>query len=146
MLRVRFSTVIVPTRDVPKMRKFYEELFGFRLNDRTGDGEYRPGINWAELEAPEQDPGEPDLELLEIGEHVLPASAAAGPPGGCIFAFRVDDIREAAAFLQDKGVPLSSEIYEEGWGWFFYFHDPDGNGLELFQYRAGSWAQPDQGP
>ena len=135
MIEMRLATVLLRTRDVGRMLSFYEGVLGFKLNDRVGDERYRPGITWAELNAPVRDAREPDVELLDEETHVLPPASSDGSASRAVIAFRVDDIFDAVAFLgaSDVGGPL--EIVEESWGWFCYFADPDGNDLEVFQYR-----------
>jgi len=143
---LRFSTVILQTRDVPRMVSFYEDVLGFGLNERAGDEAYLPGVNWAELHAPAVDPDEPDLEFLDGSAHVVPSPAPGVAPGRCILAFRVDDIQEGIRLLERGHAAHISEIHEEAWGWFCYFKDPDGNDLELFEYRPGGWSDQPQPP
>lgn len=136
MIEMRFATVLLRTRDVGRMVSFYEGVLGFKLNDRLGDDRYRPGITWAELDAPARDAREPEVELLDEGTHALPPASRDGSAGRAIIAFKVDDIHDAVAFLGESNVGGSLEIIEESWGWFSYFEDPDGNDLEVFQYRS----------
>jgi catechol 2,3-dioxygenase-like lactoylglutathione lyase family enzyme len=126
------------------MVAFYEDVLGFGLNERAGDDDYLPGVNWAELHAPAVDPDEPDLEFLDGSVHVVPSPTAEDAPGRCILAFRVDDIREGVRLLEDGHAGGISEIHEESWGRFCYFKDPDGNDLELFEYRPGGWSDMPQ--
>ena len=145
MSEMRLATVVLRTRDVPRMQSFYEDVLGFTLNDRAGDERYRPGITWAELDAPARDPQEPDVELLDEATHTLPPSPDDGPASRAIIAFRVDDIRRAVAFLGESDVGGALEIVEESWGWFCFFSDPDGNDLEVFQYRDDEpWGPRDE--
>ncbi len=135
MIEMRLATLLLRTRDVGRMQSFYEGVLGFRLNDRVGDERYRSGITWAELDAPARDASEPDVELLDEGTHALPPASSTGSASRAIIAFRVDDIHDAVAFLGESNVGGPLEIVEESWGWFCYFKDPDGNDLEVFQYR-----------
>jgi catechol 2,3-dioxygenase-like lactoylglutathione lyase family enzyme len=136
VIEMRLATVVLRTSDVARMRSFYENVLGFTLNDRVGDDRYRPGITWAELDAPARDAREPDVELLDEATHTLPPAPEDGSQASrAIIAFRVDDIRRAVAFLRESHIGGPLEIVEESWGWFCYFADPDGNDLEVFQYR-----------
>lgn len=133
--RIRFATVAFRTTDVARLSAFYRDVFGFRLNERWGDGDrYVPGETFAELHATDPDHDEPEIEFLDEAVHLLPAAPPDGRPGP-ILAFRTDDIRAAVAALQARGVTGVSDVMEEPWGWACYFRDPDGNDLELFQYR-----------
>jgi catechol 2,3-dioxygenase-like lactoylglutathione lyase family enzyme len=133
--RIRFATIAFRTTDVARLSAFYREVFGFDLNERWGDGDrYRPGKTFAELHAADPDHDEPEIEFLDEAVHVLPPGPRDGRPGP-ILAFRTDDIRAAIAALEARGLPASSEVIEEPWGWCCYLRDPDGNDLELFQYR-----------
>lgn len=135
MIDISFATVLLRTRDVGGMRAFYERVLGFELDERElGDPLYSVGINYAELRAPRRDPGEPELELLDETVHTLPPRASDGRAS--ILAFKVDDIHRAVGELRAMGVEPSTEVLEEGWGWFCFLRDPDGNDLELFQYRV----------
>jgi catechol 2,3-dioxygenase-like lactoylglutathione lyase family enzyme len=144
VIEMRLATLVLRTRDVARMRSFYEDVLGFTMNDRVGDERYRPGITWAELEAPARDAREPDVELLDEATHTLPPASSDGSASRAIIAFRVDDIRRAVAYLGRSKVGGPLEIVEESWGWFCYFTDPDGNDLEVFQYRdADPWGPRD---
>ena len=145
MIEMRLATLVLRTRDVARMRSFYEDVLGFTMNDRVGDERYRPGITWAELHAPARDAQEPDVELLDEATHTLPPATSDGPASRAIIAFRVDDIGRAVAFLRESNVGGRLEIVEESWGWFCYFSDPDGNDLEVFQYRdEDPWGARDE--
>ena len=114
------------------------------MSGRPGDGaQYRPDETWSELHAPDPDHDEPEIEFLDEAMHALPPSPAEGRPGP-ILAFRTDDIRVAVERLERRGVARVSDIFDETWGWCCYFKDPDGNDLEVFQYRPEPWPERSQ--
>ena len=84
--------------------------------------------------------GETTLELLE---YKSPPSETTGPLrsnsfGASHVAFLVDDIHEAKAELEAKGIEFYSDVNVvddgvlAGWRWV-YFQDPDGYPLELVE-------------
>jgi catechol 2,3-dioxygenase-like lactoylglutathione lyase family enzyme len=136
---LRFATIAFRTSDVGRLATWYRDVFGFRMSERPGDGaQYRPDETWSELHAPDPDHEEPEIEFLDEAMHALPPLPAAGRPGP-ILAFRTDDIHVAVERLERRGVARASDIFDETWGWCCYFKDPDGNDLEVFQYRAEPW-------
>jgi len=51
----------------------------------------------------------------------------------------VDDLDDAMTFLNSKGVAFDQHIGEvEGFARFASFLDPDGNTLQLIEYRGGT--------
>lgn len=139
-VELRFSTVVLWTGDVERITTFYESVLGFRLSDRAGDGErYRSGETWAEMHAQHVAPEEPEIEFLDQTVHVMPPRPRESRLG-CILAFLTDDIIVAVGRLERGGATRTSEVIEESWGWYCYFTDPDGNDLELFQYRGEPWS------
>ncbi len=137
---LRFATVVFWSKDVGRQVGFYRDALGFRLSDRAGDGEsYRPGETWAELHAERTAPEEPEIEFLDQAVFRMPPPPPHGRPG-CILAFITDDVRKAADALEANGATRTSEIIEDVWGWYAYFTDPDGNDLEVFQYRGVPWS------
>jgi catechol 2,3-dioxygenase-like lactoylglutathione lyase family enzyme len=84
--------------------------------------------------------GDSLVELLEYTQPEPPNRVPLPPNGigAAHLAFRVDDIESAKADLEAKGVQFLSPIqYVDsgvlaGWRWV-YFHDPDGNTLELVE-------------
>ena len=81
---------------------------------------------------------------VELLEYAAPESPTEEPLlshaiGASHLAFEVEDIYEARAYLEERGVTFYSDInvVDEGvlagWRWV-YFADPDGYPLELVQY------------
>jgi catechol 2,3-dioxygenase-like lactoylglutathione lyase family enzyme len=104
------------TRDMDRAVAFYRDVLGLELTQRSGDG-------WAEFRA-----GAVRLALHGTEEADL-------PPGGTI-VFRVDDLDEATSSLRQRGVVFDGHEAEvPGVGRFVTFHDPDGNPVQLIEYR-----------
>ena len=104
------------TRDMDAAVAFYTDVLGLELIRRSGDG-------WAELRA---------------GDARLALHATDGPdlpPGGTV-VFRVDDLDDAVSVLRGRGAVFEGHEAEvPGVGRFTTFLDPDGNPLQLIEYR-----------
>ena len=109
------------TADMDRAAAFYSEVLELPLVRRSGDA-------WAEFDG---GPIRVALHGVHEGEPV--------PTGGATAVFEVDDLDDAMAFLNGKGVAFDQHIGEvEGFARFASFLDPDGNTLQLIEYRAGS--------
>ena len=118
--------VAVLVSDYARSRAFYGETLGLpilRENYREDRGDWKLDLKAGEME----------LELF---------SAPQAPPrpdrpealGLRHLAFRVDDIREAAAELEKKGIvcePIRMDPYAQRP--YTFFRDPDGLPLELHE-------------
>jgi catechol 2,3-dioxygenase-like lactoylglutathione lyase family enzyme len=104
------------TRDMDRAVAFYEGVLGLKLGHRAGGG-------WAEF----------DAGPVRLALH---ATVEAEVPSGGTVVFRVDDLDEAISSLRQRGVVFDGHEAEvPGVGRFATFHDPDGNPLQLFEYR-----------
>jgi catechol 2,3-dioxygenase-like lactoylglutathione lyase family enzyme len=104
------------TRDMDRAVAFYGDVLGLELSYRAAGG-------WAEFRA-----GPVRLALHGTEEAEL-------PPGGTV-VFRVEDLDEATSSLRQRGVVFDGHESEvPGVGRFATFHDPDGNPLQLIEYR-----------
>jgi catechol 2,3-dioxygenase-like lactoylglutathione lyase family enzyme len=97
---------------------FYRDVVGLRLVRREGDG-------WAEFDA-----GPVRLALHGTDER-------PGTGGGTV-VFKVADLDGTRWVLEQRGVAFEDHVGEvEGFARFATFHDPDGNPLQIIEYRAG---------
>ena len=104
------------TRGMDAAIAFYTDVLGLELVRRSGNG-------WAELGA-----GEARLALH--------ATDASHPPSSGTVVFRVDDLDDAISTLRRRGAVFDAQEAEvPGVGRFATFHDPDGNPLQLIEYR-----------
>ena len=109
-------------RQMPAMRRFYEEVLGFPLHRELGPRwvEYRVGSN-----------------ILALTEHGLVFDDPA-PPVGVLslqLAFRVApaEVATCASTLAERGVDIISGPTDHPWGHrTLFFRDPDGNVLEIY--------------
>ena len=109
------------TADMDRAAAFYSEVLGLELVRRSGDA-------WAEFDG---GPIRLALHAVHEGEPV--------PTGGATAVFEVDDLDDAMALLNGRGVAVDQHIGEvEGFARFASFLDPDGNTLQLIEYRSGS--------
>jgi len=104
------------TRDMDRAVAFYETVLGLPVSRRAGN-------EWAEFQA----------EGIRLALHGT--EEAAMPPSGTV-VFRVEDLDEARWALQQRGVVFDGHESEvPGVARFTTFHDPDGNLLQLIEYR-----------
>jgi lactoylglutathione lyase len=113
---------IIFARDLPRMRRFYEDVMRFALHHELGPKwvAYRVGSN-----------------ILTLTERGLMFDDPA-PPAGALsvqLAFRVApaDVARCAAELDAAGVSIESDVTDQPWGHrTLFFRDPDGNVLEIY--------------
>jgi catechol 2,3-dioxygenase-like lactoylglutathione lyase family enzyme len=97
---------------------FYGGTLGLSLLARYGN-------EWAEL----------DAGPIRLGLH----GAEGGVPAAGTVVFRVEDLDEARWALQQRGVVFDGHESEvPGVARFTTFHDPDGNLLQLIEYRPSA--------
>ncbi|MBL6617975.1 MAG: VOC family protein [Reyranella sp.] len=115
--------VNVFVRDVERSHAWYADLLGLHTYD------YRPG-RAAFLSADEEQSHE--IALMEVGANA--PLQARGQVGLNHMAWRVetlDDLKEFYRRLKDRGVSIAS-VVDHGISLGIYFHDPDGNGIEVY--------------
>ena len=113
---------ILFARDLPSMRRFYEDVLCFPLHQQLGPQwiAYRVGSN-----------------ILTLTQRGLMFDDPA-PPDGALsvqLAFRVPpaDVDRCAAELKAAGVTIVSPPTDQPWGHrTLFFRDPDGNVLEIY--------------
>jgi catechol 2,3-dioxygenase-like lactoylglutathione lyase family enzyme len=102
------------TRDMDRAVAFYRDVVGLSLVRRDGD-------QWAELDAG------PVRFALHRGDDQPPASGTV--------VFKVDELDEARWTLESRGAVFDSHVGEVGFARFATFRDPDGNPVQLIEYR-----------
>jgi catechol 2,3-dioxygenase-like lactoylglutathione lyase family enzyme len=105
------------TRDMDAAVAFYRDVIGLALVRRDGN-------DWAEFDA-----GPVRLALHGTDER-SPTSGTA--------VFRVDDLDAERAALEGRGATFDAYVGEvEGFARYATLRDPDGNPVQLIEYRPG---------
>ena len=108
------------THDLEAAVNFYGETLGLPRSV------YMPERNFAEFETGNLTVNVLDGEKMGIGHHV-----SQHP-----IALHVDDVAEARASLEAKGVAFQGETFDTGVCHMAFFADPDGNALMLHHRYA----------
>jgi predicted enzyme related to lactoylglutathione lyase len=110
----------VPTRDLEAAVEFYGSAVGLPRSVYIKDR------NYAEFETGNLTLSVFDAEQFGL-EHRINANA---------IALHVDDVAQARAALEDRGVEFAGEILDTGVCHMAFFTDPDGNALMLHHRYA----------
>lgn len=122
----RTDYIGLPTQDLERAERFYEEIIGLRRNPN-----HTPG--WPEFET-----GNVTLLLQDVAK----TGQEFRPNNGAV-ALRVVDVDAAKEELRANGVQFDfEETYDSGVCMMAFFRDPDGNALVLHRryapYRDGT--------
>ncbi len=119
--------VAVICSDYQRSRQFYTEILGLKIVAEN----YRAARDSWKLDL--QLPDGNQLELFSFpGAPARPSKPEA--QGLRHLAFRVDDVKQAVASLEQLGVAVEPVRTDEFTGKLFtFFQDPDGLPLELYQ-------------
>ena len=109
----KLELVAIPVSDVDRAKAFYTEKVGFNADH---DHQVNDQLRFVQLTPP----GSACSIALGTGLVDMPPGSVQG------LQLVVSDIKAAHAQLAARGVEVS-EIQEFAWGWFVFFHDPDGN-------------------
>lgn len=112
--------VAYSVRDVPRARRFYQDVVGLQLGESFGD------------EFVEFDVGNTTFAI--DGE---PPGIAPGSSSGA--TFEVDDVVAARGRLLERGVPVT-DVHESPVCYFAFVTDPDGNSFGIHQRKSGNSA------
>lgn len=111
---------IVPITDFERAKKFYGEVLGLEQSKQ-----------WGEMPAQEFETGNLTIAIVdptaigqEFSRHNFP------------IALQVDDVTEARAELESKGVEFPADTIDSGVCHMAFFADPDGNGLMPHHHYA----------
>jgi len=126
----RIDHVVLRVRDLPAMIRFYEQALGFNVERRLDR------INLVQMRA-----GASMLDLI-LSDARAPAAASEAPPSQSQapnmdhLCFRIEPFDRAAieARLGPLGIAVGETFQRygaEGTGPSVYFHDPEGNQIEL---------------
>lgn len=112
MIITKADFVAVPSTDWQRSRAFYVDTLGLRP-DETGQAEFWIGDQCFGIYQPS-----------DFGMEFAPQTTAH-------IAMHVDDIEEARAELETRGVEFHGETFDTGVCLMAFFSDPDGNNLML---------------
>ena len=113
----KLDFVAVPSQDAERSRRFYGETLQLRP-DRNAHNDF-----WV---------GHTCLGIWEPAQFGMEFS----PQKNAHLALHVDDVAEARAALEGKGVTFAGEILDTGVCHMTFFTDPDGNDLMLHHRYA----------
>jgi catechol 2,3-dioxygenase-like lactoylglutathione lyase family enzyme len=113
--------VSVPTRDLERSNAFYGETLGLRRSV------YHPERNFGEYETGTITLGVIDPERMGVGSFQANINA---------IALHVEDVAEARATLEERGVSFFGDTLDTGVCHMAFFADPDGNALMLHHRYA----------
>jgi predicted enzyme related to lactoylglutathione lyase len=116
--------VTLPTEDLGRAIEFYADVLGLERSKVWGKSD-------AEAMGAEFETGTVTIAVA-IGERIgIPFQANSVP-----IALHVEDVEEARAELESKGVEFSGDIIDSGVCFMAMFRDPDGNSLMLHHRYA----------
>lgn len=129
MPSIKLDHCVIHVSDWARSNKFYSEVLGAELVERSPGWAYRFG----------------DKQLNVHGVGVRPAEVARLPvqPGNSDLCFEWDGpIADAIAHLKAHGIAIEAGPMQrfgaKGPGTSVYFRDPDGSLMEFMSYRAQS--------
>jgi predicted enzyme related to lactoylglutathione lyase len=112
--------VALSTQDIAEAARFYGEVLGLRRSV------YIPDRHYSEYETGNLTLSLIDGERMGIGHNVSRNA----------IALNVEDVADARAELEGKGVGFSAETMDTGVCHMAFFSDPDGNALMLHHRYA----------
>ena len=110
--------VAVPVTDVPRARKFYEEVLGLKVSDEMMGGK------WIEYAV-----GEDTLAIANVSDAWRPSDQGTGA------ALEVEDFDDAIKRLKDRHVHFAAEPFETPCCHMAVMQDPDGNKLIIHKLK-----------
>jgi predicted enzyme related to lactoylglutathione lyase len=110
--------VAIPVTDIPRARKFYEEVLGLSVSDEMMGG------RWIEYAVDDD-----TLAIANVGEQWTPSDQGTG------VAFEVEDFEKAVKDLKDQQVRFAVEPFETPCCRMAVVQDPDGNKLIIHKLK-----------
>jgi predicted enzyme related to lactoylglutathione lyase len=114
----KIGFVAIPVTDIPRARKFYEEVLGLKVSDEM------MGSKWIEYGV-----GEDTLAIANVSDTWRPSDQGTGA------AFEVEDFDEAIQRLKDRHVRFAAEPFETPCCHMAVVQDPDGNKLMIHKLK-----------
>src|SRR6266481_6858029 len=110
--------VAIPVTDIPRARKFYEEVLGLKVSDEMMGG------RWIEYAV-----GEETLAMANVSDTWRPSDQVTGA------ALEVEDFDDAIKQLKDRQVRFAAEPVETPCCHMAVVQDPDGNKLIIHKLK-----------
>jgi predicted enzyme related to lactoylglutathione lyase len=110
--------VAIPVTDIPRARKFYEEVLGLTVSDEMMGGK------WIEYAV-----GEDTLAIANVSDTWRPSDQGTGA------ALEVEDFDDAIKRLKDQHVRFAAEPFETPCCHMAVVQDPDGNKLIIHKLK-----------
>lgn len=110
--------VAIPVTDIPRARKFYEEVLGLNVSDEMMGGK------WIEYAV-----GEHTLAIANVSDTWRPSDQGTGA------AFEVEDFDDAIKRLKDRHVRFAAEPFETPCCHMAVVQDPDDNKLIIHKLK-----------
>jgi predicted enzyme related to lactoylglutathione lyase len=108
----------IPVTDIPRARKFYEDVLGLQVAEQMMGGK------WIEYAI-----GNDTLAIADVGQHWTPSDQGTGA------ALEVEDFDKAIKRLKDRHVPFAAEPFETPCCHMAVVQDPDGNKLMIHKLK-----------
>ena len=114
----KIGFVAIPVTDIPRARKFYEDVLGLKASDEMMTGKR---IEYAV--------GGDTLAIANVGEQWTPSDQGTGA------ALEVENFDDAIKRLKDRGVRFAAEPFETPCCQMAVVQDPDGNKLMIHKLK-----------
>jgi len=112
--------IALPTRDFAAAEAFYGGVLGLERSKQ-----------WGDMPAAEYETGTLTIALMQSDAFGIDFAAHSHP-----VALHVDDVEEARAELESKGIEFAADTMDSGVCHMAHFKDPDGNVLMLHHRYA----------
>ncbi len=113
--------VAIPVTDIPRARKFYEDVLGLKVSDEMMSGK------WVEYGV-----GDATLAIANVNDTWRPSDQGTGA------ALDVEDFDDAIMRLKDCHVRFAAEPFETPCCHMTVVQDPDGNKLIIHKLKPGN--------
>ncbi len=110
--------VAIPVTDIPRARKFYEEVLGLSVSDEMMGG------RWIEYAVDDD-----TLAIANVDEQWTPSDQGTGA------AFEVEDFDDAVKHLKDQQVRFAADPFETPCCHMAVVQDPDRNKLIIHKLK-----------